>query len=170
MSKRIRRITSLLRKGIYFEFTSAIEVILRELLAELAAPPTLVFPGLNAVADGSRSFHVCCDACIDGFGALLEQEQPDGSVRTIAYINCTTLDSENQGTPLDLGPGSIDWASKSLRGYLWGTNFPIFVDHKALKNIGKVGNYKARVQRWLEFSHRVRLHPRVLQGQCQRKS
>ena len=83
LSKRIRPITSIIRKGVKFDFTPAMEVIVREILAELTAPPGLVLPDWDAVADGSRPFHVYCDACIDGFGAALEQEQPDGSVRPI---------------------------------------------------------------------------------------
>ena len=94
MSKRIRPVTSLLMKGVKFEFTLGMEIIVREILAELAAPPILVFPDWDAVADGSRPFHVYCDACIDGFGAALEQEQPDGSVRPIAHISRATLNSE----------------------------------------------------------------------------
>ena len=35
----------------------------------------------------------------------------------IAYISRATLDSERHWTPLNLGPGSIVWASKRLRGY-----------------------------------------------------
>ena len=68
-----------------------------------------------------------------------------------AYISRATLDSERHWTPLDLEAGSIVWALKRLRGYLWGTKFRIFSDHKALESIGKVGNHNARVQRWLEF-------------------
>ena len=59
------------------------EVIVREILTDLAAPPILVFPDRDTVADGSCRFHVY-DACIDGFGAASEQEQPNGSVRPIA--------------------------------------------------------------------------------------
>ena len=70
------------------------------------------------MADGSRPFHVYSDACMDGFGAELEQEKPDGSVRHIAYISRATLDSERHWTLLDLGDGSIVWAIKRLRGYL----------------------------------------------------
>ena len=58
LAKRIRPITSLLRKGVKFELTLAMEKIVREILAELAAPPILVFPDWDAVADGSRPFHV----------------------------------------------------------------------------------------------------------------
>ena len=46
---------------------------------------------------------------------------------------------------------NIGWALKRLRGYLWGTKFRIFSDHKARESIGNVGNHNARVQRWLEF-------------------
>ena len=72
-------------------------------------------------------------------------------MKPIAYISRATLDSERHWTHLDLEAGSIVWALKRLRGYLWGTNFRIFPDHKALESIGKVGNHNARVQRWLKF-------------------
>ena len=119
-----------------------------EIIAELAALPILFFPDWGAVADGSRPLHVYCDACSDGFGAVLEQDQPNGSV---AYTSRATLDSERHWTPLDLEAGGIVWAITHLRGYLWGTKFRIFSDHKALESIGKVGDHSARVQRWLEF-------------------
>ena len=113
------------------------EVIVREILAELAVPPILVFPDWDAVAAGSCPFHVYCDAFINGLGAELEQEQLDGSVRPIAYISRATLDSERHWTPLDLEAGSTVWSIKRLPGYLWGTKFRIFSDHKALESIGK---------------------------------
>ena len=53
--------------------------------------------------------------------------------------------------PLDLEVGSIVWALKRLRSYLWETKFRIFFDHKALESLGKGGNHNARVQPWLEF-------------------
>ena len=118
-----------------------------EIVAELGISSILVVPGWDAVADGSRPFHVYCDACIDSVGAALEQEQPDGSMRPILYISRATLDSERHGTPLDLEAGSIVWSIKRLRDYLWGTKFRIFSDHKALESIGKVGDHNARVQK-----------------------
>ena len=151
LSKRLRPINSLPWKGVKFAFTPAMEQLVREILAELATPSIPVFPKWDAVADGSRPFHVYCDACVDGFGAALEQEQEDGSVKPIAYISRATLDSESHWTPLDLEAGSIVWALNRLRCYLWGTKFRIFSDHKALESIGKVGNQNARVHKWLEF-------------------
>ena len=143
MSKRIRPITSLLRKRVKFEFTPAMEVIVREFFAELAAPSLLVFTDWDDVADGSGPFHVYCDVCIDGFDAALEQEQPDVSVRPIAYISRTTLNSARQWTPLDLEAGSIARAIKRLRGYLWGTKFRTFSDHKVFGSVGKLGDHSA---------------------------
>ena len=42
LSKRIRLITTLFGKGVKFEFTPAVDVIEREILTELATPPTMV--------------------------------------------------------------------------------------------------------------------------------
>ena len=113
-------------------------------------PPILIFLKLGRCRP-RRPFHVYCDTCIDGFGAALEQEQAGGSIKPTAYISRAALDSERHWTPLDLEAGSIVWALTPLRGYLWGTKFRIFSDHKALESMNKVGDHNARVQRWLEF-------------------
>ena len=64
--------------------------------------------------DGSRPFRVYCDASIDGFGTTLDEEQPDGSVRPIAYVSRATLDSERHWTAHDLEAGNIVWGIKRL--------------------------------------------------------
>ncbi|CAB1117590.1 unnamed protein product [Ectocarpus sp. CCAP 1310/34] len=119
MAKRIRPLTTLLKKQEKFIFTPSMEQAVRDLLAELANPPVLVYPDWDAVSDGSRPFYLYCDASRDGFGGTLEQEQPDGSIRPIVFISRATLDSESHWTPLDLEAGSIVWCIKRLRGYLW---------------------------------------------------
>ncbi|CAB1100851.1 unnamed protein product [Ectocarpus sp. CCAP 1310/34] len=151
MAKRVRPLTTLLKKNVKFEFTDSMESAVRQLLAELASPPVLVYPDWDAVSDGSRPFRLYYDASKDGFGGTLEQEQPDGSVRPIVFDSRATLESERHWTPLDLEAGSIVWCIKRLRGYLWGTHFKIFTDHKSLEHLAKVGETNARVQRWLEF-------------------
>ena len=151
LSTRIKPVQALMKKNVKYVFTQEMENIVRALLGELSHPPTLVFPDWDAVADGTRLFLLFCDASIDGFGASLEQEQPNGNVKPIVYISRATLPSERNWTPLDLEAGSIIWAIKRLRGYLWRNKFRIFSDHQALENIGKVGDHNARVQRWVEF-------------------
>ena len=109
MAKRVRPVTSLLKKGVPFAFTSEMETIVRELLAELAKPPILVFPDWDAVEDGTRPFLLCCDASNDGLGATLEQKQPDNTIKPIVFISRATLDAERNWTPLDLEAGAIVW-------------------------------------------------------------
>ena len=121
MAKRIRPITSLLKQGVKFVFTPPMESIVRTLLEELSAPLVLV-SDWDAVADNSRPFLLYCDASVDGFGATLEHEQKDGSIRPIVFISRATLESESHWTPLDLESGSIVWSVKRLRGYLWASS------------------------------------------------
>ena len=107
MAKRVRPITALLKNGATFGFTSPMEDTVRALLAELAAPPILVFPDWDAVIDKSRPFRLHCDASTDGLGATLEQEQPDGSIRPIVYISRATLANEQNWTPMELEAGCV---------------------------------------------------------------
>ncbi|CAB1106763.1 unnamed protein product [Ectocarpus sp. CCAP 1310/34] len=148
---KVRPLNSLLKQVVPFEYTPGMVKVVKTLLSELARPPILVFPDWAAIEDNSRPLGLCSDACIDGFGASLEQEQLDGSVGPIVYISRATLPAERNWTVLDLEAGGIVWAIKRLRGYLWSTKFIIYSDHKALESIGKVGEHNARVQRWLEF-------------------
>ena len=74
MAKCVRPITTLLKKGATFSFTHSMEETVRALLAELTAPPILIFPDWDSVIDKSRPFHLHCDASTDGLGATLKKE------------------------------------------------------------------------------------------------
>ena len=152
LSKRLRPIDSLLRKGVKKTLTPAMEKIGTRNPRGACGSADAGYPRLRRCRRGSRPFHVYGDASIDGFGAALEQEQADDSMKTIAYISRATLDSERRWIPVDLEVGSIVGALKRLRGYLWRTKFRIFSEHKALESIGRVGNHDARVQRWLNLT------------------
>ena len=91
------------------------EGIIKSLLRELCEPPVLVFPDRDAAIDGSCPFRLYCDACRHGFGATLEQQQEDGSVRPITFLSRVTLQNERNSTVLELEAGAIVWAIKRLR-------------------------------------------------------
>ena len=149
MAKQIRPITSILKRGVKFVFTPAMETIVRELLAELSTPPVLVYPNWDAVSDISRPFILYCDASdasVDGFGATLEQEQADHTIRSIVFTSRATIESERDWTPLDLEAGRIFWSIKRLRGYLWGTGFRSRPDHKVLESLDEIAEHNPRVQ------------------------
>ena len=148
----MRSITSLLKKVAVFDSTPSMEAAVRALLAELAAPPKLVFPDdWDAVIDKSRPFRLHCDASTDGLGATLEQEQPDGSIRPIVYINRATLSNERSWTPMELEAGCVVWSICRLRRYLFSVFFLIFTNHECLQQISKIDESKPRIQRWMEF-------------------
>ena len=151
MAYHIRPVTALLKKGAAFEFASAVEDTVRTLLAELAAPPILVFPDWDAVIDTSRPLRLRCDASTAGLGATLEHEQPDGSIRPIVYISRATLDNEQNWTPMELEAGCVVWSIRPHRRYLFGVYFLVFTDHQCLHQICKIGETKPRIQRWMEF-------------------
>ena len=141
MAKRIRPIISLLNQSVTFVFTPAMEAIVRQCLAELSTPPVFVYPNWDGVTDNSRPFLLHCHASVDGFGATLEQEQDDHTIRSIAFISRATIESERCWTPLDLYAGSTVWSIKRLRSYPLGTNFRFVSDHKALKILDKVASH-----------------------------
>ena len=151
MAYHIRPVTALLKKGAAFEFASAVEDTVRTLLAELAAPPILVFPDWDAFIDTPRPLRLHCDASTAGLGATLEQEQPDGSIRPIVYISRATLDNEQNWTPMELKAGCVVWSIQRLRRYLFGVYFLVFTDQQCLQQICKIGETKPRIQRWMEF-------------------
>ena len=151
MAYHIRPVTALLKKGAAFEFASAREDTVRTLLAELAAPPILVFPDWDAVIDTSRPLRLHCDASAAGLGATLEQEQADGSIRPIVYISRATLGNEQNWTPMELEAGCVVWSIRPHIRYLFGLYFLVFTDHQCLQQICKIGETKPRIQRWMEF-------------------
>ena len=151
MARHIRPITALLKKGVAFDFTFAMEDTVRALLAELAAPPILVFPDWDAVIDTSRSFRLHFDASTASLGATLEQEQPDGSIRPIIYISRATLDNEQNWIPMKLEAGCVVWSIRRLRRYLFGVFFLVLTNHQCLQQICKIGETKPRIQRWMKF-------------------
>ena len=83
------------------------EEAVRGLLAELTAPPILIFRDWDAVIDKSRPFRLHCDASTDGLGATLEQEQPNDSIHPIVYISRATLANERNWTPMELEAGCV---------------------------------------------------------------
>lgn len=71
MAKRVRLLASLLKQGVKLLkqgvkliFTATMEGIVRDLLLELSAPPTLVFPGWDAAVDASRPLRLHCDIVV----------------------------------------------------------------------------------------------------------
>ncbi|GJX61465.1 putative reverse transcriptase domain-containing protein [Tanacetum coccineum] len=108
--------------------------------SKIANAPILALP------DGSEDFVVCCDASHKGLGAVLMQRE-----NVIAYASRQLKVHEKNYTTHDLELGSVVFALKIWRHYLYGTRCTVFTDHKSLQHILDQKELNMRQRRWLEL-------------------
>ncbi|GKB60722.1 putative reverse transcriptase domain-containing protein, partial [Tanacetum coccineum] len=94
----------------------------------------------------SEDFVVYCDASHKGLGAVLMQKE-----KVIAYASRQLKIHKKNYTTLDLELGSVVFALKIWRHYLYGTKCTVFTDHKSLQHILDQKELNTRQRRWLEL-------------------
>ncbi|GJY33490.1 putative reverse transcriptase domain-containing protein [Tanacetum coccineum] len=111
-----------------------------------------------ALPEGSEDFVVYCDASHKGLGAVLMQRE-----KVIAYASRQLKVHEKNYTTHDLELGSVVFALKIWRHYLYGTRCTVFTDHKSLQHILDQKELNMRQRRWLEllsdYDCDIRYHP-----------
>ncbi|GKA42130.1 retrotransposon protein, putative, ty3-gypsy subclass [Tanacetum coccineum] len=111
-----------------------------------------------ALPEGSEDFVVYCDASHKGLGAVLMQRE-----KVIAYASRQLKVHEKNYTTHDLELGSVVFALKLWRHYLYGTRCTVFTDHKSLQHILDQKELNMRQRRWLEllsdYDCDIRYHP-----------
>ncbi|GJS04289.1 putative reverse transcriptase domain-containing protein [Tanacetum coccineum] len=95
---------------------------------------------------GSEDFVVYCDASHKGLGDVLMQRE-----KVIAYASRQLNVHEKNYTNHDLELGSVVFALKIWRHYLYGTRCTVFTDHKSLQHILDQKELNMRQRRWLEL-------------------
>lgn len=96
LAKPLKSTRCLLKNIAVFEWTDDMSTLVCTLMNQLLKPPVLAFPDWDTALDGSRKFHLFCDASKDGLGATVEQEQCGGSIRPIALLSRVMLPNEQQ--------------------------------------------------------------------------
>nr|GFB90790.1 putative reverse transcriptase domain-containing protein [Tanacetum cinerariifolium] len=118
----------------------------------LAGVPILALP------EGSEDFVVYCDASHKGLGAVLMQRE-----KVIAYASRQLKVHERNYTTHDLELGSVVFALKLWRHYLYGTRCTMFTNHKSLQHILDQKDLNMRQRCWLEllsdYDCDIRYHP-----------
>ncbi|GJS08690.1 putative reverse transcriptase domain-containing protein [Tanacetum coccineum] len=111
-----------------------------------------------ALPEGSEDFMVYCDASHKGLGVVLMQRE-----EVIAYASQQLKIHEKNYTTHDLELGSVVFALKIWRHYLYGTKYTVFIDHKSLQHILDQKELNMRQRRWLEllsdYDCDIRYHP-----------
>nr|GEY83390.1 putative reverse transcriptase domain-containing protein [Tanacetum cinerariifolium] len=101
---------------------------------------------IQALPEGSEDFVVYCDASHKGLGVVLMQRE-----KVIACASRQLKIHEKNYTTHDLKLGSVVFALKIWRHYLYGTKCTVFIDHKSLQHILDQKELNMRQRRWLEL-------------------
>ncbi|GJW26728.1 putative reverse transcriptase domain-containing protein, partial [Tanacetum coccineum] len=151
-SKIAKSMTKLTQKGIKFDWGEKEENAFQLIKRKLCSAPILALP------EGSEDFVVYCDASHKGLGAVLMQRE-----KVIAYASRQLKVHEKNYTTHDLELGSVVFALKIWRHYLYGTRCTVFTDHKSLQHILDQKELNMRQRRWLEllsdYDCDIRYHP-----------
>nr|GEW63954.1 reverse transcriptase domain-containing protein [Tanacetum cinerariifolium] len=112
-----------------------------------------------ALPEGSKDFVVYCEASHKGLGAVLMKRE-----KVIAYASRQLKIHETNYTTHDLELGSVVFALKIWRHYLYGTKCTMFTDHKSLQHILDQKELNMRQRRWFkllsDYDCDIRYHPR----------
>ena len=109
----------------------------------------LMSPPILAYADYSRPFVLHTDACGNGLGAVLCQEQ-DGLERVIAYASRGLSRSERNYPAHKLEFLALKWAiTEKFHDYLYGNTFEVLTDNNPLTYVLSSAKLDATGHRWL---------------------
>ncbi|GJY43452.1 putative reverse transcriptase domain-containing protein [Tanacetum coccineum] len=152
-SKIAKSMTKLTQKGIKFDWGEKEENAFQLIKKKLCSAPILALP------EGSEDFVVYCDASHKGLGDVLMHRE-----KVIAYASRQLKVHESKFiTTHYLELGSVVFALKIWRHYLYGTRCTVFTDHKSLQHILDQKELNMRQRRWLEllsdYDCDIRYHP-----------
>nr|GEV57759.1 hypothetical protein [Tanacetum cinerariifolium] len=139
-SKITKSTTKLTQKGIKFDWGEKEENAFQLIKQKLGSAPILALP------KGSEDFVVYCDASHKGLGAALMQRE-----KVIDYAFRQLKVHKQNYTTHDLELGSVVFALKMWRHYLYGTKCTVFTNHKSLQHILDQKELNMRQRRWLEL-------------------
>ena len=125
------------------EWTSECESAFRTLIEKLTSAPILAF------ANPQLPYVVHTDACRDGLGAALYQEQ-EGKLRVVAYASRGLSKSERNYPTHKLEFLALKWAvCEKFNDYLYGSSFTVLTDNNPLTYILTSAKLDAAGHRWL---------------------
>ena len=101
-------------------------------------------------ADYTKPFRVHTDASELGLGAVLYQEQDDGTTRVIAFASPSLSNSEQRYHSSKLEFLALKWAiHERFHEYLYGSNFEVYTDNNPLTYIMSLAKLDATAQQWV---------------------
>ena len=138
----------LCRKTVSFSWLKEQQSAFEELKDRLVSAPVLAYPDFGPEAG---SFILDTDASqYQGIGAVLSQQQQDGTERVIAYGSRSLNEHEKNYCTTRLEMLALVTYVEPFRYYLLGRRFRIRTDHSSLRWLTSFKEPQGQVARWLE--------------------
>ena len=93
-----------------------------------------------------------------GLGAVVAQEQEDGSVPPLAYASHSLQKHEQNYGITELEALAVVWGVKHFRPYLYGHWCDVYTDHEALKSLLNTPQPSGKLARWGMAIQELDLH------------
>lgn len=143
LSSIAKPLWNLCRKGISFRWTVAKEEVFQTLKKMLSQAPTLQLP------DWNQMFSIETDASGMGLGAVLTQQDQDGSW-PVAYASRMLRGAESRYLATEKEALAVVWAVDHFKLYIMGNAFLIVTNHAPLKALRTKNNLEGRLLRFAE--------------------
>lgn len=134
-------LTKLTRHKYKFEWTPECQNAFEKLKSALISYPVLMYPDFD-------KRRITTDASCVGLGAILSQIDKKGNERPISYASRTLQPAERNYCTTELELLAIIWELEHFRPYVYGVEFDLITDHKALTYLTDLKNCSARLSRW----------------------
>ena len=137
-------LTDLLRKAVKFKWTEECERAWLGVKAILACEPVLVAPNFEA------PFKLAVDACDIGVGAVLLQEDGQGSDRPVAYFSRKLNVHQRAYSTIEKEALALVLAVQHFEVYVSnaGREVVVYTDHNPLSFLARFKTANPRVFRW----------------------
>ena len=143
-NKKQSRSSNLKLEKEHFVWGKDQQAAFNKLKQTIAKDVTLAFPNFDL------PFKLSCDASRNGLGGWLEQVQPNGKYRPIAFASRKTSNAERQYPVHKIEFLALKWCvTEKFKDYLYGKSFVIYTDNNPLTYVLKSAKLDATSQRWL---------------------
>ena len=143
----VHKCLTLLKKSVKFTWTDEHTKHFNQIKEKIANSTE------NSHYNPKLDVRVKCDASRSGLGAALEQNTPDGW-KPIALSSRFLNSTEERYSVNELKLLGIVWSIDYFKYYLYGKNFMVVTDHRALLSILKEHrsnkSYNSRLSRWID--------------------
>ena len=147
----------LLQKDVKFDWNQSCQNSFESLKEQLISSPILGFP------DTDKDYLLYTDASDVGIGAVLTQNDEDGTERVISFASKAFSGSEKNWTTTEKEAFAVVWALQYFHPYVYGRHVTVFTDHRALQWLKAMKHPNGKLARWIlkleEYDYAVEHRP-----------